>query len=81
MFFPNPVPVPAGRVATDQKDADFFSADPFLATAYKPVTLTDLDGVGHLTGTYAKVILETGRPPARRPGGFSYTRDTTSSSR
>ena len=60
---------------TDQKDADFFSADPFLATAYKPVTLTDLDGSGTLTGTYAKVISETGSAARQAAGGFSYTRD------
>src|SRR6476646_2290930 len=40
VFFPNPVQSLRDESLTDQKDADFFSASPFLATAYKPVTLT-----------------------------------------
>ena len=74
VFFPNPVQSLQDETLTDQKDADFFSASPFLRTAYKSVTLTDLDGSGTLTGTYAKVISETG-PPAAATDGFAYTRD------
>jgi hypothetical protein len=75
VFFPNPVQSLQDESLTDNKDADFFSADPFLRTAYKPVTLTDLDGSGTLTGTYAKVISETGAPAQRTADGFVYTRD------
>jgi hypothetical protein len=75
VFLPNPVADLQDESLTDQKDADFFSADPFLRTAYKPVTLTDLDNSGTLTGTYAKVISETGKAAKRGPDGFVYTRD------
>src|SRR3954453_7619769 len=75
VFYPNPVQSLQNESLTDQKDADFFSADPFLRTAYKPVTLTDLDGSGTLTGTYAKVISETGKPAQSTTAGFVYTRD------
>jgi zinc metalloprotease ZmpB len=75
VFFPNPVQSLQDESLTDNKDADFFSGDPFLRTAYKPVTLTDLDGSGTLTGTYAKVISETGTPAQRAADGFVYTRD------
>jgi hypothetical protein len=75
VFFPNPVQSLRDESLTDQKDADFFSADPFLRTAYKPVTLTELDGSGTLTGTYAKVLSETGTPARRTTDGFVYTRD------
>ena len=75
VFYPNPVQSLQDESLTDHKDADFFSADPFLRTAYKPVTLTDLDNSGTLTGTYAKVISETGKAARRGPDGFVYTRD------
>jgi hypothetical protein len=75
VFFPNPVQSLQNESLTDQKDFDFFSPDPVLRTAYKPVTLTDLDGSGTLTGTYAKVLSETGTPAQQGPNGFSYTRD------
>jgi zinc metalloprotease ZmpB len=52
-----------------------FSADPALARAYHRVTLTDLDGSGTLTGTYAKVVSETGQAAANTGSGFIYTRD------
>src|SRR5690349_10552312 len=73
VFFPNPVQSLRDESLTDQKDTDFFSADPFLRTAYKPVTLTDLDGSGTLTGTYAKVISSTGSAAQAGPDGFTYT--------
>ncbi|MCW3014632.1 MAG: Thermolysin metallopeptidase alpha-helical domain [Solirubrobacterales bacterium] len=75
VFFPNPVQSLQNEGLTDLKDADFFSADPLLRTAYTPVTLTDLDASGTLTGTYAKVISETGTPARRAADGFAYTRD------
>jgi hypothetical protein len=75
VFFPNPVQSLQDESLTDRKDADFFSADPFLRTAYKSVILTDLDGSGTLSGTYAKVISETGPAATATADGFTYTRD------
>jgi hypothetical protein len=75
VFFPNPVQSLRDEALTDNKDADFFTPDPFLRTAYKTVQLTDLDGSGTLTGTYAKVLTSTGTPARITPSGFVYTRD------
>jgi hypothetical protein len=75
VFAPNPVADLGIQTLTDQKDADYFSADPTLARAYHRVTLTDLDGSGTLTGSYAKVISETGKAAADAGSGFVYTRD------
>jgi hypothetical protein len=75
VFAPNPVADLGIQTLTDQKDADYFSADPALARAYHRVTLTDLDGSGTLTGAYAKVISETGKAAADTGSGFVYTRD------
>jgi hypothetical protein len=75
VFYPNPVQSLRDESLTDRKDTDFFSADPFLATAYRSVTLRDLDGSGTLTGTYAKVVSETGTPAQAAADGFAYTRD------
>jgi zinc metalloprotease ZmpB len=75
VFFPNPVQSLQDQSLTDKNDADLFSADPFLRTAYRGVTLTDLDGSGTLTGTYAKVISETAAPARVGSDGFTYTRD------
>jgi zinc metalloprotease ZmpB len=75
VFAPNPVADLGIETLTDQKDADYFSADPALARAYHRVTLTDLDGSGTLTGAYAKVISETGKAATNAGGGFVYTRD------
>jgi zinc metalloprotease ZmpB len=75
VFAPNPVADLGIQTLTDQKDADYFSADPTLAKAYHRVTLTDLDGSGTLTGTYAKVISETGKAATNTGSGFAYTRD------
>jgi hypothetical protein len=75
VFAPNPVADLGIQTLTDQKDADYFSADPVLARAYHRVTLTDLDGSGTLTGAYAKVISETGKAAADAGSGFIYTRD------
>ena len=75
VFAPNPVADLGIQTLTDQKDADYFSADPALARAYHRVTLTDLDWSGTLTGTYAKVVSETGKAAVDTGGGFVYTRD------
>jgi hypothetical protein len=75
VFAPNPVADLGIETLTDQKDADYFSADPTLARAYHRVKLTDLDGSGTLSGAYAKVISETGKAAADTGSGFIYTRD------
>jgi zinc metalloprotease ZmpB len=75
VFAPNPVADLGIQTLTDQKDADYFSADPTLAGAYHRVTLTDLDGSGTLSGAYAKVISETGKAAVNTGSGFVYTRD------
>jgi hypothetical protein len=73
VFAPNPVADLGIQTLTDQKDADYFSADPVLRKAYHRVTLTDLDGSGTLTGAYAKVLSETGK--AATGTSFIFTRD------
>jgi zinc metalloprotease ZmpB len=73
VFAPNPVADLGIQTLTDQKDADYFSADPVLRKAYRRVTLTDLDGSGTLTGAYAKVLSETGK--AATGTSFIFTRD------
>jgi Fungalysin metallopeptidase (M36) len=75
VFAPNPVADLGLQTLTDQKDVDFFSADPALARAYHRVTLTDLDDSGTLTGTYAKVLSATGKAAVDTGAGFIYTRD------
>src|SRR5947207_7108005 len=75
VFSPNPVADLGIQTLTDQKDADYFSADPLLARAYHRVTLTNLDGSGLLSGDYAQVISETGKPATNTGTGFIYTRD------
>ncbi len=71
VFFPNPVQTLRNESLTDQKDANY----PTLAAAYRRATLTDLDGSGTLTGTYAKVESQTGKPARDAGSGFIYTRD------
>ncbi len=71
VFFPNPVQTLRNESLTDQKDANY----PALAAAYRRATLTDLDGSGTLTGTYAKVESQTGKPARDAGSGFIYTRD------
>jgi zinc metalloprotease ZmpB len=73
VFAPNPVADLGIQTLTDQKDADYFSADPVLKKAYHRVTLTHLDGSGTLTGAYAKVLSETGK--AATGTSFIFTRD------
>jgi len=71
VFFPNPVQTLRNESLTDQKDANY----PALAAAYRRTTLTDLDGSGTLTGAYAKVESQTGKPARDAGSGFIYTRD------
>jgi zinc metalloprotease ZmpB len=75
VFAPNPVADLGIETLTDQKDADYFSADPALAKAYHRIQLSDLDGSGTLSGTYAKVLSETGKAATDTGSGFVYTRD------
>jgi hypothetical protein len=75
VFLPNPVADLGIQTLTDQNDTDFFSASPALAKAYHRVTLTDLDGTGTLTGSYAKVLSDTGKAAQETGSGFIYTRD------
>ena len=75
VFLPNPVADLGIQTLTDQNDKDFFSSDPQLARAYHRVTLTDLDSSGTLTGSFAKVLSETGKPAQNTGAGFLYTRD------
>jgi zinc metalloprotease ZmpB len=70
VFVPNPVQSLGDESLTDQKDAD--AAVP--AAAYHEVTLTNLDGSGHLSGDYATVVSETGNPAYSATNTFRYTR-------
>src|SRR3954452_2703053 len=71
VFFPNPVQTLRNEALTDQKDANYAA----LWAAYRHVALTDLDGSGTLTGTYARVESETGTPVRNTGSGVVYTRD------
>jgi hypothetical protein len=75
VFAPNPVADLGIQTLTDQKDADYFSADPALRRAYHRVTLTNLDSSGTLTGDYAKVLSETGKPAMDTGSGYIFTRN------
>jgi zinc metalloprotease ZmpB len=70
VFVPNPVQSLGDESLTDQKDAD--AAVP--AAAYHDVTLTNLDGSGHLSGAYATVVGETGSRAYSPTNTFRYTR-------
>lgn len=69
-FLPNPVQTTGNQSLTDGKD----SAAAVPASAYYPVTLTNLDGSGYLSGDYARVVSETGTP-VYGGGPFNFTRD------
>jgi zinc metalloprotease ZmpB len=75
VFAPNPVADLGIESLTDQKDADFFSADPVLRRAYHRVTLTDLTSPSALSGAYVAVRSETGAAAANTGAGFIFTRD------
>jgi hypothetical protein len=70
VFVPNPVQSLGDESLTDQKDADAAVS----AAAYHDVTLTNLDGSGHLSGDYAIVVSETGSPAYSPTNTFRYTR-------
>src|SRR4051794_37326618 len=75
VFAPNPVADLGIETLTDQKDADYFSADPQLRRAYHRVTLTDLTSPSALSGAYVAVKSETGPTPANTGAGFVFTRN------
>ena len=70
VFASNPVQELGLEGLTDQKDAD--SAVP--AAAYHGVQLTNLDGSGHLCGTYVCVRSSTGSLAFSSTNTFRYTR-------
>jgi len=71
VFLPNPVADLGDQSLTDQKDADY----PALHDAYHIVTLTNLDGSGYLSGDWANIRSETGKPAFSPTNTFIYTRD------
>jgi zinc metalloprotease ZmpB len=75
VFAPNPVADLGIETLTDQKDADYFSADPFLRRAYHRVTLTDLTTPNALSGAYVAVRSDTGAAAVNTGAGFIFTRD------
>jgi len=75
VFAPNPVADLGIQTLTDQKDADYFSADPVLRRAYHRVTLTDLSSPAALSGAYVTVKSATGPAAANTGAGFIFTRD------
>jgi zinc metalloprotease ZmpB len=70
VFLPNPVADLQNESLTDQKDADYAALQP----AYHTVTLTNLDGSGTLTGDWAQVVSETGKPARSSTNTFTYNR-------
>ena len=70
VFLPNPVAELQNQSLTDQKDADYAALQP----AYHDVTLTNLDGSGHLRGDWANVVSETGNPAFSPTNTFLYNR-------
>jgi hypothetical protein len=75
VFAPNPVADLGIQTLTDQKDVDYFSADPLLRRAYHRVTLTDLTSPSALSGAYVAVKSETGPAATNTGAGFIFTRD------
>lgn len=71
VFLPNPVADLQNQGLTDQKDADY----PELAPAYHSVTLTNLDGSGHLVGDWAQIRSSTGPLAFSSTNTFTYRRD------
>jgi zinc metalloprotease ZmpB len=64
VFAPNPVQTTGDQSLTDQKD----SAAAVPASAYYDVMLTNLDGSGTLTGDWANIRGENGKPVRFTPG-------------
>lgn len=71
VFLPNPVADLGDQTLTDQKDGDY----PELQPAYHVVMLTNLDGSGFLSGDWANIRSETGKPAFSSTNTFIYTRD------
>ena len=73
VFHPNPVQQLGRQDLTDAKDADL----PEFEAAYRPVSLTGLDGSGTLTGAYVTVKSSTGKAAVAVAGRFpEYHRDS-----
>jgi hypothetical protein len=70
VFAPNPVESSGNQNLVDLKDAD----QAVLNAELVEVTLTNLDGSGYLSGTYAVVVSETGPPAFETDGSYLYTR-------
>ncbi len=70
VFFPNPVVSAKDQTLTDQKDADY----PALNIQRHSVVLTNLDGSGYLSGTWAVVKSEVGNPAYETDCTYDYTR-------
>jgi zinc metalloprotease ZmpB len=70
VFLPNPVAELGIQTLTDQKDADYAALQP----AYHVVTLTDLDGSGHLSGNWVVVRSSTGPLAFSADDHFLYDR-------
>lgn len=70
VFRVNPVQSSGDQTLTDQKD----SASAVPAEEYAEVPLTDLDGSGLLSGTWAVVESSTGKPASSDAGRFAYDR-------
>ncbi|MET9271555.1 M4 family metallopeptidase [Kribbella sp. NPDC003557] len=70
VFIPNPVQSSGDESLTDQKD----SAAAVPRGDYYEVTLTDLDGSGYLSGTWANVRSTTGTPAYTTNGTYFYDR-------
>jgi hypothetical protein len=70
VFWPNPVVTSGNTALLDMKDADYAE----LNSERVSVQLTDLDGSGYLTGTWATVVSETGDAAFETDGTYDYTR-------
>src|SRR3954463_11097652 len=75
VFAPNPVADLGIQSLTDQKDADYFSADPALRRAYHRAILTDLTSPTALSGAHPAVKSEPAPAAANTGAGFIFTRD------
>jgi hypothetical protein len=66
VFFPNPVQQSGDETLTDRKDTDYAA----LASSYRRVVLTDLDGSGYLSGRWVRVKSEVGKAARTVDGCF-----------
>jgi Zn-dependent metalloprotease len=69
VFHPNPVATLRNQRLTDRDDANYSA----LRSAYRTVTLTDLDGSGYLRGRYARVDIAR-REAFNAKRSFQYNR-------